>query len=562
MKQKYYLRFISLPILFLICSSCNNLDLLNVPVEEECYDVIIKERHRSLPEEVVNREMIFDTEITKASNENTSNSFLGRGYRFTGSYLANPDCLRPRVLDLTKIRTLEELMVEDPDDEGYIISDSIPNSERRIQTYANADRYHLKTNTSEKIVADVDVDVWKLNIGFNLEHNELFEQTNTDSSYIAYGDIHLNTISSSHRLSCPEGARKLYARQCLSNSFLRNLYTSSIGNMINTYGSFLLSGYHMGGKALGLYRTEFRHHLNSSQREDSLYADINVSCKWKSDSVSVGMKFNSVDYNSETSENERRVTQVYIKTYGGQGGIPNGSGSIDISSLSLDLTSWENSLNDISTHTIIDVLDEGLCPISAILLEKNFQRRYDDTFAGILEPRSSLITPYIEIVRVYVRKSATGIPLYEIAPVLNTRHGDKIILSTGDSLEMSDQELLANNETTVFNQKVSEILSNMEDMYWLEFRKNSSTKYNPSVLSPLCIRINGYNEANMYRCRNEETGVEYIYDRRLRVAFSYYTDSLDGDWILDDYGIRDWVENLPERNISMATLSSYDIIGL
>jgi len=35
------------------------------------------------------------------------------------------------------------------------------------------------------------------------------------------------------------------------------------------------------------------------------------------------------------------------------------------------------------------------------------------------------------------------------------------------------------------------------------------------------------------------------------------------NWILDDYGIRDWVESLPTRSISMATLAnSYRIIGL
>lgn len=48
-----------------------------------------------------------------------------------------------------------------------------------------------------------------------------------------------------------------------------------------------------------------------------------------------------------------------------------------------------------------------------------------------------------------------------------------------------------------------------------------------------------------------------------KIAFSHYTDDLDGDWILDDYGIRSWVESLPTKSISMATLAnSYRIIGL
>ena len=59
------------------------------------------------------------------------------------------------------------------------------------------------------------------------------------------------------------------------------------------------------------------------------------------------------------------------------------------------------------------------------------------------------------------------------------------------------------------------------------------------------------------------TGMQYIYDRQNRIAFSHYIDELDGDWILDEYGIRTWVESLPTKNISMASLaSSYHIIGL
>lgn len=40
-------------------------------------------------------------------------------------------------------------------------------------------------------------------------------------------------------------------------------------------------------------------------------------------------------------------------------------------------------------------------------------------------------------------------------------------------------------------------------------------------------------------------------------------ETIDEDWILDDYGIRDWVESLPTKSISLATIAnSYKIIGL
>lgn len=48
------------------------------------------------------------------------------------------------------------------------------------------------------------------------------------------------------------------------------------------------------------------------------------------------------------------------------------------------------------------------------------------------------------------------------------------------------------------------------------------------------------------------------------MAFSIYDDDIDGDYTLDDYGIRDWFEsNCTKRSISIGTITrSYKTIGL
>ena len=66
----------------------------------------------------------------------------------------------------------------------------------------------------------------------------------------------------------------------------------------------------------------------------------------------------------------------------------------------------------------------------------------------------------------------------------------------------------------------------------------------------------------MYKYTNTKTGIVYLYNPTERIALSYYTDEIDEDWILDDYGIRDWAESVPTRSISMASLANYTIIGL
>lgn len=54
----------------------------------------------------------------------------------------------------------------------------------------------------------------------------------------------------------------------------------------------------------------------------------------------------------------------------------------------------------------------------------------------------------------------------------------------------------------------------------------------------------------------------YIYDSSKRIAFSYLNDEEYGDYVLDYYGIRDRVDSLPKRKISMMILQNHMIIGL
>lgn len=57
--------------------------------------------------------------------------------------------------------------------------------------------------------------------------------------------------------------------------------------------------------------------------------------------------------------------------------------------------------------------------------------------------------------------------------------------------------------------------------------------------------------------------VTNIYMPEAKVALSYYISEWDEDAVLDDYGIRDWVENLPEKKIAISSLANYyTIIGL
>ena len=106
-------------------------------------------------------------------------------------------------------------------------------------------------------------------------------------------------------------------------------------------------------------------------------------------------------------------------------------------------------------HTIIDITENGLYPLSAFIIEENFKKRMDDTSAGILEKYPSFVEPHIEIMRVFERYGSSNEALYDVVPVLFTRQGDRIILRSGNTV--TDTELRRNENVTVFNQKAVEI---------------------------------------------------------------------------------------------------------
>lgn len=258
-------------------------------------------------------------------------------------------------------------------------------------------------------------------------------------------------------------------------------------------------------------------------------------------------------------------TYVSIKTYGG---VRDGGEAVvnvkAIKDLNVDLTSWMRSLNNVSNHTMIDVKDNSLYPLSDFVLEKNFKQRFDDTFNEVLPTYTSLVYPYIEIVRVMVRATSSYEAVYDVAAVLVTRQADRIILSDGLAATATDEELRKNEDDAVFMKKVEKISAEKSQLFSsdIEIGYNKRTRLNPNLRSPLCINLAGFKEKNFYKFYYEKTSMQYIYDPSTRICLSYFVDEGD-DEVLDIYGIRNWVESLPDKNISIASLAnSYNIIGL
>ena len=125
------------------------------------------------------------------------------------------------------------------------------------------------------------------------------------------------------------------------------------------------------------------------------------------------------------------------------------------------------------THTVIDLIEEGLYPMSDFVLERNFQRRFDDTSKEILLPVTRLYTPSITIARVLAKTSVSGESLYDVAAVLTTRQGDQIVLSKSNA---TDAELRQNEDDNIFYQKAQIISSEISRYFSSDIQISYNTR--------------------------------------------------------------------------------------
>ena len=309
----------------------------------------------------------------------------------------------------------------------------------------------------------------------------------------------------------------MYARKFLAKSFVRNLYNSTLASVLDNYGDFVVTGYLTGGKAYASYAGRNSSAKTEEGKEKGLEKSINASVTYKGATGSGELGFSSSNQSSTTTEFKSTDTFVQIKTYGG---VQDGDAVVKacaLSDLNVDLSSWFNSLNDERNHTVIDVTDNSLFPLSDFVLEKNFKQRLDDTTNGVLSTHNDFVIPYMETTRVMVRSTSDYEPLYDVCPVLVTRQGDRIIFK--DSKIKTDDELPKNNDSEEFLLKHKAFLAQTGKLFSAEIglEPNKKAKLNPMLRNPLCIVVDDfdkseyyryYNSSNSYRAQNEAYKIE------------------------------------------------------
>lgn len=546
----------------LLFSCVDQYDQLTADGNKCTGSFVLQDRDPNLPERL---QYVDLQNASRASDQSTglhvsNDRLLGFGYKIGNSILGDMQNVSWPVVDINKVRQLSGT---------YTYSMDMNESKSDYYTYTDFDRYVEKSKVSRTVTSGFSINLLLFKIGRKKKTTTSLINIDSLTSKSVFGELNVIYKTGKFSLNTLPTSLKLYWRKCLDESFKQALYYSLTGDLLDAYGNFVMTDYITGGKVNALYYGESKSGLSIQVMEKAMDDDINATFKWETDSLTGTLKFNGDNGSATLNQYQTDKTRMSLSVYGGNPELYPSLTTTALVNANYDLTAWMKSISNKDLHTLVDFADGGLCPLHNFVQEKNLRLRLELTAQGTIDAlyadgSTEGVEPRIQFMRSFVRFSSSGERLYEIVPVLLTRQGDLIILSDGNSDNLSDEALKQNSDNAYYNNYSANVIYPKYKPVFsgLKFHGHSNMYVDSNVLNPLSIKLEKFDPENMYYYFDNSTNMGYIYSPTAKHAFTFYYDELNEDAVLDFYGIRDWVEELPYRSASSATLSNYTLIAL
>lgn len=529
--------------------------------------------------------------------------YLGYGYRVGSGIIGLPDNVSFPVFDRDKI-------LQDPDLSDYITLHRLRYASSEVNMSTKMD-YSLEYKKEvETVNTGFHLNLGLFSVGASHHYTDTFSSFIERNKTYAKGELNLFWYETKVNLLSSDYALHRICSKHLSKSFVDHLYNASMSDILKSYGPFVLLGYYTGGRATSLYLLEKDNRVHDDSWEHIAKSSIGLDYAWtlpvdpKNPNAPDSLRKANVHLHIGYNENndKRHIVSDSCKSvirqtsiYGGARDLAYSIPPQETKESFTDLGPWFRSLADEKTHTLVDIASGGLVGLDKIILERNFKVRMSRLLNKSIE-RTTLSLPYVVIC--YIRHGVIISPSAQAAraaeppmhyrpqfppgtrtspsepsdnfprPIplitLRTRHDDQILILDEDMRDRINR-VYSHPKGTQEDDEIQRLDSLCTTLFRCEIKINKGTpSYDPLSLSPyngiFPIRFHLFNPSGyVFKYKNPDTGIWYIYDRSYKTAFSFVEDSE----IPDIYGIEDWIESIPERPISMKLLSGrYGIIGL
>ncbi|MCM4156503.1 MAC/perforin domain-containing protein [Gramella sp. AN32] len=533
--------------IFLICItlySCNKDEIRTKESETLINDTIVLRKRSS------NNKIILSTKSKFLGNENNIKSeftsdlldvryYLGRSYNISLGDIGTPDGIKFPVIEI------EDLISDYPD---YYLSKQIRNSVAKSYSFSSFNRYEEKTRHTDKISAGFEIDLGLFELGAKHKYESAFTSQVTNESKRVFGEVNVFIRDASYELLTSSNTLDKIKENYLNEVFLDEIYNTSNKEFVSNYGTFVITDFTSGGKAEALFTGVYNASSSVETIESSM--DSSISASYSFEEIGASAEFGIGNENGSSIALSNNITEfnTSIRSFGGDYGSSSFTIPKNIDDVNVDLSQWASSLNDRSKTVLSDINDGGLIPISKFLIEDNFSHNLNNYLQGNF-PLMDLQTPRLEAR--WVRHTNVSGPA---VLVLKTRFGDLIRLSNYSQVfSYGDRDGMfayATNEADLkyqffdLNLVYIHFVSNDHNPWF-----NLSDRYKTSIADvDLSQMSKNYDNTN---------NMLYIFSEERKFAFSVHDD-----YILNTYGMTEWVENMNVKSISFNELKDYNVVAL
>ncbi|MBG0506684.1 hypothetical protein GBO30_15765 [Elizabethkingia anophelis] len=566
---------LSLLVVYFATTSCRTENnMFNTEQQKVLKETILQNRNPNFPLIIKNSSisLLAEKDRSLASIPNKPlemQYYIGRSYKNTVLPIGSSENVSFPVIDIEKLYNANPT---------YIFHKYIGLSEANFFSYNNFSRYEQKSSSTKKVnKTGFSLNLVVFSISATKNMTEVFTSTKINENKRIFGELNVNIKDAVYSLQKSNFINNEIAEKYLSPIFTRELYNNSYAELMKNYGQFIITDFYSGGKATALYTGLYNKDVSIEEREREMDTSINASFGFKTKKDNDGklttdLGIGRKDSNNNSITGEITNLEASVKTIGGSKDLGGFSVPKNVDDININLSSWAASLNDKSTHTMIDVNENGLNPFSDYLLEENFKRGFknyleNDIGLATLQEPYILIQPINAVYFFLPAQFISGVKAF-----LVTRFGDKISLDILDVMIKENQNpgrfgpsIIATpsendpRSMAVFNNIANSIKNKLGNLYKIKVMSKIYS-YDPDYANKEKKIIEfPINELKMKKYQNPNNNITYLLYNEGSNKYAY---AIHDDYILDTYGIREWVNNIPSIQISSQELYQYTIVGL
>lgn len=548
-----------IPLLCVLLSffSCNDnnfdeQDLVTVSSEKSR---VLKERDPNIPwvPTEYKSKTILKTKTEPSGRISMSyRDYLGCSYKSNIYPFEDTRNLGFPVIDINKLSN---------DYPSYVLSWKNNTGEANVFSYASFDRYNSNSTVTKKVSTGFSLNLGLFSIGAKHSYSNVFTNTLTENRNSVFGELNVIIRDSCYRIQLSSNIKNKIKEKYLLQEFKDELYHTHPSEVFCNYGGFVLSNYVTGGKATAMYIGTYKQTATSETKEKKMKNEISASYGFnfsdKDGKASGNLSLGRGNNSGISTTNEFSSINMAIRTLGGNSSFASFSVPKEIKDTNVDLSDWITSLNDKSNNTLIEFGIDGLIPISDLIVENNLRKEMEKYYVSGVTTPLKLIEPYISIDIVYWNNQVLA-----LGANLNTRFGDKVLLTRTLFLPQRDEELIkkypkeeAERISKKFGLKVVNNYNNIGEQYSV---RNSDLSDGNTVLrggisdGPIVSDI--FDKSHMKKFIYNGT-LYLISDLAITTGDNRKSAfSIHDDRFLDEYAMRNFVNSLQTVNMDYDTL--------